>query len=59
MLPANWVGGHRLPALPEGPREESGSSAGGGGLEAVGVRGGAERPRDSEGPHRGGLWGEG
>lgn len=58
MLPANWVGGHRLPALPEGPREESGCSAREG-LEAVGVRGGAKRPRDSEGPHRGGLRGEG
>lgn len=45
-LPANWVGGHRLPTLPEGPREESGCSAGEG-LEAVGVRGGAEWPRDS------------
>lgn len=45
-LPANWVGGHRLPALPEGPREESGCSPEEG-LEAVGVRGGAERPRDS------------
>lgn len=45
-IPANWVGGLRLPALPEGPREESECSAGEG-LEAVGVRGGAERPRDS------------
>lgn len=41
-LPANWVGGHRVPASPEGQREESGRSAGEG-LEAVGVRGGAER----------------
>lgn len=56
MLPANWVGGHRVPALPEGPREESGCSTGEG-LEAVGVRGGAERPRDSEGPHHGGTEG--
>lgn len=41
-LPANWVGGHRVPALPEGQREESVRSAREH-LEAVGVRGGAER----------------
>lgn len=41
-LPANWVGGHRVPALPEGQREESGRSAREP-FEAVGVRGGAER----------------
>lgn len=41
-LPANWVGGHRVPALPEGQREESGRSAREH-FEAVGVRGGAER----------------
>lgn len=41
-LPANWVGGHRVPALPEGQREESVRSAREL-LEAVGVRGGAER----------------
>lgn len=52
-LPANWVGGHRLPALPEGPREESGCSAREG-LEAVRVRGYTERPRDRPGaPPRG------